>query len=119
MKRSMSLNPEDYLQHIQDEIEILLELKKKISEKEFYKDEFLKRTAVRCFEIIGEAVKNLPNEIKDIDSQINWKDMAGMRDVMIHNYFDVDYEIVWKTINDDIPPLRRKIKNLKKKLKNG
>ena len=52
---------------------------------------------VRCFEIIGEAVKNIPEEVKEKYCQIPWKDIAGMRDKLIHEYFGIDYEILWET----------------------
>ncbi|MBS1658629.1 MAG: DUF86 domain-containing protein [Bacteroidetes bacterium] len=89
-----------------------------MNEKGFYKDMFLKRTAERCFEIIGEATKSISKEIKDANPDIPWKDMAGMRDVVIHNYFYVDYEMAWRTMKEDIPILKKQIKKLKKKLKN-
>ncbi|MFI5134776.1 MAG: DUF86 domain-containing protein [Chitinophagales bacterium] len=119
MKRNTSYPPEEILGHILDEIKILSELKKQLSEKQFYKDEFLKRTAVRCFEIIGEATKKLPIEFRKSNAQINWKEMAGMRDFLIHDYLEVNYKIVWDTMKEDIPELEKQIKNLKKKLKHG
>lgn len=61
---------------------------------------------VRCFEIIGEAVKNIPEEVKEKYCQIPWKDIAGMRDKLIHEYFGIDYEILWETIKHRIPELR-------------
>ena len=73
---------------------------------------------IRNFEIIGEATKSISKEIKDANPDIPWKDMAGMRDVVIHNYFYVDYEMAWRTMKEDIPILKKQIKKLKKKLKN-
>lgn len=61
---------------------------------------------VRCFEIIGEAVKNIPEDVTEKYCQIPWKDMAGMRDKLIHEYFGIDYEILWETIKHKIPELR-------------
>ncbi|NOZ70205.1 MAG: DUF86 domain-containing protein [Deferribacteres bacterium] len=71
------------------------------------KDEKALYAIVRCFEIIGEAAKNIPEEVKEKYSQIPWKDMAGMRDKLIHEYFGIDYEILWETIKQRIPELRR------------
>lgn len=62
---------------------------------------------VRCFEIIGEAVKNIPEETKEKYCQIPWKDMAGMRDKLIHEYFGIDCEILWETIKHKIPELKK------------
>ncbi len=61
---------------------------------------------VRCFEIIGEAVKNIPEDLTEKYCQIPWKDMAGMRDKLTHEYFGIDYEILWETIKHKIPELR-------------
>ena len=119
MKPKASYRPEEILHHILDEIKILRRLKERLSEKQFYKDEFIKRAAVRCFEIIGEATKNLPDEFRKANTDINWKSMAGMRDFLIHDYIEVNYLIVWKTIEDDIPLLEKQIKKLIKKLNNG
>ncbi len=72
---------------------------------------------VRYFEIIGEAVKNIPEELKEKYCQIPWKDMAGMRDKLIHEYFGIDYEILWETIKHRIPELRDEWLKILKKYK--
>ena len=61
---------------------------------------------IRALEIIGEASKNIPSPIKDRYPQIPWKDMAGMRDKVIHAYFGVDIKRVWSTINEDIHTIK-------------
>ncbi len=114
----MLYSPEEILNHILDEIEILDELSRKLSEKQFYKDEFLKRTARKCFEVIGEATKKLPGEFRENHPEIVWKEMAAMRDVLVHDYLDVNYRILWQTMTIEIPKLKRQIKKLKKKLTN-
>ena len=58
---------------------------------------------VRNFEIIGEASKNIPQEIKSKYTQIPWASMAGIRDKLIHEYFGVNFEVLWKTIKEDFP----------------
>lgn len=60
-------------------------------------------------EIIGEATKNLPASFKEKHSQISWRTMAGMRDKLIHNYFGVDYHIVWDAVINEIPNLKASI----------
>ena len=67
---------------------------------------------VRNIEIIGEASKHLPDDIKELDSQIPWKAIAGMRDKLVHDYFGVDIRFVWNTVKEDIPFLNDKIVNL-------
>ncbi len=119
MKQNSSYSPDDLLDHILNEIEILLEIKKRASRKQFYRDEFLKRVAIRSYEVIGEVSKKLSEDFKKSNPQIEWKKMAGMRDIMIHDYLNVDYEILWSTITENIPSLKKEIKKLKKKLKNG
>ena len=67
---------------------------------------------VRSFEIIGEATKNIPFDIRDKYPEVPWKNMAGMRDVVIHGYFGVDNAVIWKTLKEDIPGLKEKIKKI-------
>jgi len=64
------------------------------------------------FEIIGEATKNIPFDIRDKYPDVPWKNMAGMRDVVIHGYFGVDNAVIWKTLKEDIPGLKEKIKKI-------
>jgi len=71
----------------------------------FAKDRKTVYAVIRALEIIGEAVKNVPVPVKNRYSQIPWKDMAGMRDKVIHEYFGVDLRRVWRTIKEDIPRL--------------
>ena len=92
----MSRSPEDYLQHILDEAEYLFQSSQNLSKEDFLKDETLKRAYIRSLEVIGEASKKLPDSFKTEHSEIAWRRMAGMRDKLIHNYFGVDYDIVWK-----------------------
>lgn len=112
----MSYNPPEILDHIETEIKVLLEIKKRVSRKQFLKDEFLKRTATRSFEIIGEATKKLPKEFRETHSEIEWKRMAGMRDILIHNYLEVDYELLWTVMEEEIPLLKKLIRKLNRKL---
>lgn len=71
--------------------------------EEFMSDEKTSSAVIRKFEIIGEAVKNIPEFIRNRYPDILWKDMAGMRDRLIHGYFGIDYFIVWSSIGYDIP----------------
>lgn len=82
-------------------------------EKEtFLHDETLQRAFVRSLEIIGEAVKQLPNDLKQRYSHLEWRAMAGMRDRLIHGYFGVDYDIVWDVVINKIPVLQLEVEHI-------
>lgn len=98
-----------YLFHILDECKFLLKSSEGLTLEGFLKDENLKRAFVRSLEIIGEAVKKLPIDLKEKYPEIEWKKIAGMRDKLIHEYFEVDYEIVWDAIINEIPELEQKV----------
>lgn len=105
-------NVKPYLHHILDECNFLKEKSKGITFKDLDADLVLKRAFVRSLEIIGEAVKNIPQEFRSKYSHIPWKEIAGMRDRLIHEYFGVNYRIVWKTVKEEIPVLEREIKEI-------
>jgi uncharacterized protein with HEPN domain len=100
----------DKVNHINDEVNYLITKSKKLTYLEFLKDETLKRAFVRSLEIIGEAVKRIPQQIYEQYRQIEWKKIAGMRDKLIHHYFGVDYELVWDILKNHIPKLKQTIK---------
>src|ERR1700709_216877 len=96
----------EFIQHIQEEVEFyLLQLADK-SLDSFVDDGILSRAVVRSLEIIGEASKHTPVELKSKYPLIEWKMMAGMRDRLIHHYFGIDYETVYSTVKNDLPPLK-------------
>jgi len=101
-----------YLQHILTETQYLLDQVQGLEHETFLHDETLKRAFVRSLEIIGEAVKQLPNDIKERHSHLEWRAMAGMRDRLIHGYFGVDYDIVWDVVINKIPVLRREVAHI-------
>jgi len=75
-------------------------------------DETLKRAAVRSLEIIGEATKKIPADLKVKWNSIPWKNMAGMRDRLIHDYIGVNYTIVWDVMKNKIPDMNHQISKL-------
>ncbi len=102
----------EYLDHIYNEASFLLEHSKNLSYDDFIKDESLTRAFIRSLEIIGEASKNLPGNFKEKHPNIEWSDMAGMRDKLIHAYFGVDYDIVWTVVETKIPILKQQIETI-------
>lgn len=104
----------EYLRHILDEADYIIGKSEGLSKKSFLKDETLKRAFVRSIEIIGEAVKKLPDDFRKNHGAVDWRAMAGTRDKLIHDYFGIDYEIVWDIIIAEIPELRKQIKKILK-----
>lgn len=98
--------------HILECADKVEEYTKDITKEKFLKDTQIQDAVMRRIEIIGEAVKNVSQEVKDKYPDIPWKQMAGMRDILIHEYFGVDLELTWKVAKEDILVLRNKIKNV-------
>ena len=95
----------ELLRHIAAETAFVLKHIQNKSEEEFLNDDLLCRAVVRSLEIIGEASKKIDPEFKKDYPHIEWKKMAGTRDKMIHDYFGIDYEIVWDILENKIPDL--------------
>ena len=100
---------EVYLKHILDEITKIEEFTKDVTKKEFFGNVEKQYAVVRALEVIGEAAKNLSRELKRKHPKVPWRNIAGMRDKLIHQYFGVDLELVWETIEKDIPILKKRI----------
>ena len=101
----MSKEPIEFLKHIADECDYLSSVSKGLTKDNFLDDETLKRAVVRSLEIIGEATKKIPADFKVKWNLIQWKNMAGMRDRLIHDYIGVNYSIVWDVVKNKIPEL--------------
>lgn len=101
-----------FLQHILDEIDLLLKETANQSFEDFIRDEISKRAYSRCLEIIGEAVKNLSPGLKRRYKETEWKRISGLRDKIIHQYFGVNYDILWDIIKNKLPGLRRLVNRI-------
>ena len=98
----MSRSPLEYLRHALDEMTYLVERTQGLTQDRFLQDATLQRAFVRSLEIIGEAVKNVPDDFRQRYGYIDWRAIAGMRDRLIHGYFDVDLDVVWSIATRDL-----------------
>ena len=105
MKRDDSV----YLSHILDSISQLEEYTEGLTKEEFLARWFVQDGTIRQIEIVGEAIKNVSETLKVRYPDIPWKEIAGMRDKLIHNYFGVDINAVWDAVKKDIPILNDEI----------
>ena len=104
--------PDVYLQDILESIAHIQRFLDGVSEEEFYENVEKQDAVLRRLEIIGEAVKHLPNEIREKHSDIPWRRIAGMRDIIVHEYFGVTLEMVWIVATDDILNLKAKVQEI-------
>lgn len=86
---------------------------------EFVKDDKTSSAVIRKLEIIGEATKNVPRDVRQRYKTLPWSDMARMRDKIIHFYFGVDYDIVWKVIKERLPEIKLKIMQILNEMEEG
>jgi len=99
----------EFLRHILDECRFILTATSGMTKDHLLEDEVMKRAVVRSLEIIGEASKKIPVDIKLKWHTVSWKNIAGMRDRLIHDYIGVNYSIVWDVIHNKIPELEKQI----------
>lgn len=107
---------EHYLRDIVDPMGKAQQFVKTLSYEEFREDDKTVFAVVTALELVGEATKNIPNGIRKDHPEIPWKDMAGMRDVLIHDYFGTDVETVWLTVTDKIPQVKPMVAKILEKL---
>ena len=98
-----------YLKHILDAIAAIEQYTKDVSSEEFQENMLIRDGVIRQIEIIGEAVKNLSNDFRKLHPEVPWKNIAGMRDKLIHQYFGVDLDLVLETVKDNLPELKEQV----------
>jgi len=101
-----------YLEDIAEALHAIEKFVDGMDYEEFKVDDKTSSAVIRKFEIIGEAAKNIPEQIKQAYPSVPWREMAGMRDRLIHFYFGIKYELVWQTIKDVIPQLKSLIQKI-------
>jgi uncharacterized protein with HEPN domain len=108
----MTKDPRIFLDHIRESIALIEEYTKDISREQFLNSPQIQDAVMRRLEIIGEAVKNLPADFKIKHPDTPWKKIAGLRDVLIHEYFGVDVKLLWNLIEKDLPVFKQQISGL-------
>lgn len=110
MRRDLNV----YLEDILESIAKIEEYARDTSLDGFLADTKLQDAVLRRLEIIGEAVKNIPPHIKSKWPEIPWREIAGMRDILIHQYFGVNLERTWKVVESDLPSLKAKLQEVQR-----
>ena len=109
----------EFLSDIKEAINRIERYTKNVSYNSFVKNTKTQDAVVRNIEILGEAAKGISSELKKESSQIPWNKITGIRDRLIHNYFGVNYDIVWAVVNKELKNLKSEIDNLMQKIQNN
>jgi len=111
----MKKDPKIFLNHILESIEEIEKNIQHLTEDEFLANTTIQDAVIRRLEIIGEATKNLPKSFKSKHPDIEWRKIAGLRDVIVHGYFRLSLKLVWKITQKNTPELKIKIRELVEK----
>jgi len=117
MSEQIKKDPLVFIKHIRDSINEIDSFTKNVSKEKFIEEKLIQNAVIRSIEVIGEAVKNLPEGFRRKYKEIPWNKIAGMRDKIIHHYFGVDLETIWKVVKEDIPQLKKQIHKILEKEK--
>ncbi len=108
----MQRNYKAYIRDVLEAIEKIEKYTRDMGFEEFAKDELVQDGVVRNLEVVGEAVKQIPEHVKDRKPGVEWRKIAGLRDILIHGYFGVDLEIVWDIVKRKLPEFKEKVSEL-------
>jgi len=108
----MTKDPGIYTNHIKASIDKIILYTQDLDEDSFYNNQLIQDAVIRQFEIIGEATKRINKDFRKKYPKIPWQDMAGMRDILIHDYLNVDIGIIWNTVKVDIPNLKKLLQGI-------
>lgn len=108
----MKKDPKVFIGHIIESIDLIDLYAETLTADTFKKNVAMQDAIIRRLEIIGEATKNIPKSFKANYAGIPWKQMAGIRDILIHEYFDVDLDLTWKVVKKEFRPLKSKLQEL-------
>ncbi len=108
----MSKDPAIFLKHILESIEQVEDYTKDLSEDRFMESIEKQDAVIRRLEIIGEAVKNLPEDFKEKHADVEWNKAMAIRNILIHQYFGIDLKIVWDTVGESLPEFKKQIESL-------
>jgi uncharacterized protein with HEPN domain len=101
-----------FIGHILESINLIEEYAYHLTKEKFETDHAIQDAIIRRLEIIGEAVKNIETSFKTKHPDIPWKKIAGMRDMLIHKYFDIDLSLTWTVIKRDLPSVKEKLQEI-------
>ena len=108
----MSRDYQLYLEDMLESCQRILRYTNGFTVEQFIQDDLVYDAVLRNIEIIGEAVKHIPNEIRQEHAEIDWRRIAGMRDIVAHHYFSIHNEIVWDVVANKIPILKEQIHSI-------
>lgn len=109
--------PKNFRVYFEDMLNAIMNIEEYVGNmgfEEFRKNKLVRDAVIRNLEVIGEAAKNIPKEIKEEHSEIKWREIAGLRDILIHKYFEVNIRILWDIIEDKLPDLKKKVTSVLK-----
>ena len=109
----MSKEPIIFIEHIIENISDIENFSKDINKEDFLKNKEKQNAIIRSLEIVGEAIKNIPLNIKIKYKEVPWREIAGTRDIISHHYFGVDLELIWKIVKENLSSLKKQMQEIK------